>query len=170
MKESLFIQIGNYSNFVGAHFWNSQNKLHKESNSAKDGSYGEGGGGGEEGEGSTAENNESFDSSQLFRCGQSSAKAVYTPRVIFVDLRQNLGYINTTHGGGQDLYYDEKLHDDGEGHKTDSVEKSEEEEEEEYRDGLLWDGRFSKLVRDDVPQKSAFQQFLEANSTAESYR
>lgn len=71
LKEVITIQVGNYSNFVGANFWNLQEALHRDSNVV----------------GGCCELNQDI----LYREGQDLiGKRTYKPRVICFDFKGNV--------------------------------------------------------------------------------
>lgn len=73
MRESIVLQLGNYSNHVGSHFWNIQSSS-AVSEEAEDG------------------DSERFEGSRLYRRSGEAASG-YVPRVLMGDLPENTGHI-----------------------------------------------------------------------------
>lgn len=74
-REILTIQVGSYSNYIGTHWWNLQ-----ETNFTYD-----------------PENPSEINHDVLYREGETRQKQVtYTPRLLLIDLKGSLGYLNET--------------------------------------------------------------------------
>jgi len=70
-KEIITLQLGTYSNYIGTHWWNTQEASFTYDND-KD---------------AKAE----LDHDVLFREGHNSRDVTFTPRLVFVDFSKNLG-------------------------------------------------------------------------------
>lgn len=74
-KEHITIQVGNYANYVGAHFWNFQDELFARIAEDED-----------------LQRRHQFDLSKLYRISKThDGKDVYTPRLLVVDRKENMG-------------------------------------------------------------------------------
>jgi hypothetical protein len=74
-KEHITIQVGNYANYVGAHFWNFQDELF--ARIAED---------------EELQRQHNFDLSKLYRMSKTwDDKDAYTPRLLVIDHKDNMG-------------------------------------------------------------------------------
>ncbi|XP_043281672.1 protein misato [Venturia canescens] len=121
-REILTLQLGHYSNYIGTHWWNLQ-----ESNFSYD-----------------PENPSEINNDVLYREGETARKQVtYTPRLLVVDLKGTLGYLNR-----QGNLYDERTTDE--------------------KPVPLWDESRTELQEEETPGKSSFLRSLEENENKTS--
>ncbi|KAF5202567.1 misato-like protein [Thalictrum thalictroides] len=88
MREIVTIQVGDFANFIGSHFWNFQDELL---------------GLAEEPHADQTYKNQSLDTDVLFRAGETQQGTLtYTPRLVSIGLQGSLGSLSS-HGS---LYND----------------------------------------------------------------
>ncbi|KAA6394221.1 MAG: hypothetical protein EZS28_010253 [Streblomastix strix] len=74
-NETLTLQFGSYSNFIGAHFWNFQEDYMISTYN---------------------DNNRQINTDILYRIGEADGISTYTPRLLLFDKKENLGSLRTT--------------------------------------------------------------------------
>lgn len=142
MKETITLQLGNHSNYVGQHYWNLQNEQYVRQHSLNGDNDG-----GEEGSVTRGRD-------RLYRYVSDNSRVSYVPRVVLCDLMENVGKIFVT---SEDYISFLRPHTAGE-----KIDQYDDVDEEGYNQSEVeWDGTVSRVDRDEG-NVHPFQIFLDS--------